>query len=142
MSWDSGRGDGNGRVCGRLLDDLIERDYASTAVLFVSGWQQGIKKGGPPSVRQPDAHSACQVHKQRMWKVICRIPEEGVSMKYHAALNMRIMPARQELEKVHRWLMGVSEAAARSLEEGMEELLTVHRLKLRMSCERLWIIPM
>ncbi len=38
--------------------------------------------------------------------------------------------AKQALNSVHRELMGLNPSAARSLGEGMEETLTVHRLHL------------
>ena len=38
--------------------------------------------------------------------------------------------AKKALEKLHRDLMELNPSAARSLEEGMEETLTVHRLRL------------
>lgn len=52
-------------------------------------------------------------------------------MKLRVAFGMTdYNDALKELGKVHDWLMSVSEAAANSLQEGFEELLTVHKLKL------------
>jgi transposase-like protein len=120
-------------VCGRLLDDLIERGLRiDWRYLFVLDGSKALKKAVLHRFGSQTPIQRCQVHKQR--NVEGHLPDSQkrvFRMKYHAALNMEdYAQARQELEKVHRWLMGVSEAAARSLEEGMEELLTVHRLKL------------
>jgi len=38
--------------------------------------------------------------------------------------------AKEALRKIHRELMGVNPSAARSLEEGFEETLTLHQLKV------------
>jgi hypothetical protein len=38
--------------------------------------------------------------------------------------------AKRALERLHRELMELNPSAARSLEEGMEETLTVHRLRV------------
>ncbi len=38
--------------------------------------------------------------------------------------------ARRALEQLHRELARINPSAARSLEEGMEETLTVHRLRV------------
>ena len=38
--------------------------------------------------------------------------------------------ARRALERLHRELMDLNPSAARSLEEGMEETLTVHKLRV------------
>ena len=46
--------------------------------------------------------------------------------------------ALKELTKVRDWLMSISDAAASSLEEGFEELLTVNKLKLPASLKKLF----
>jgi len=46
--------------------------------------------------------------------------------------------ARQELRKVQAWLASINQAAARSLEEGFEETLTVNRLQLPPQLRRLF----
>jgi len=123
----------NAEVCGRLLDDLIERGLRiDWRYLFVLDGSKALKKAVVQRFGSQTLIQRCQIHKQR--NVEGHLPDSQkvlFRMKYHATLGMEdYTQARQELDKVHRWLMGVSEAAARSLEEGMEELLTVHRLKL------------
>jgi transposase-like protein len=123
----------NAEVCGRLLEDLLERGLRiDWRYLFVLDGSKALKKAVVQRFGSQTLIQRCQIHKQR--NVEGHLPDSQkvlFRMKYHAALGMEdYTQARQELEKVHRWLMGISEAAARSLEEGMEELLTVHRLKL------------
>ena len=59
-------------------------------------------------------------------------------MKLQRAWEMTdYQQARTELRKVHDWLASINQAAARSLEEGFEETLTVNRLKLPSPLRRL-----
>src|SRR5262249_12504277 len=73
----------------------------------------------------------CQVHKKR--NVIDHLPEEhkaGVKRKLQNAYSMvEYADAKRALDRLHRELMDINPSAARSLEEGLEETLTVHRLR-------------
>jgi putative transposase len=64
--------------------------------------------------------------------VLDHLPEEhkaGVRRKLQNAYGMKeYEPAKRALTQLHRELMDLNPSAARSLEEGMEETLTVHRL--------------
>ncbi len=74
----------------------------------------------------------CQVHKKR--NVLEHLPEEhkpAVKRKLQAAYAMTdYEEAKRALERLHRELMDLNPSAARSLEEGMEETLTVHKLRV------------
>ena len=74
----------------------------------------------------------CQVHKRR--NVLDHLPKEhkpAVKKKLQNAYAMtEYADAKRALERLHRELMELNPSAARSLEEGMEETLTVHRLRL------------
>src|SRR3990172_12947132 len=74
----------------------------------------------------------CQVHKRR--NVIDHLPEEhrqGIKKKLQNAYAMtEYADARRALEKLLRERMDLNPSAARSLEEGMEETLTIHRLRV------------
>jgi len=74
----------------------------------------------------------CQVHKKR--NVVDHLPDEHkaeVKRKMQNAYAMADYPdAKRALERLHRELMDLNPSAARSLEEGMEETLTVHRLRV------------
>jgi transposase-like protein len=80
----------------------------------------------------------CQVHKKR--NVIDHLPEEykaDVKRKLQNAYSMvEYAEAKRALERLHRELMGINPSAARSLEEGMEETLTVHRLRVPQQLRR------
>jgi putative transposase len=74
----------------------------------------------------------CQVHKKRT--VVDHLPEEyqaEVKKKLQNAYAMvDYADAKRALERLHRELMDVNPSAARSLEEGLEETLTVHKLRV------------
>jgi hypothetical protein len=77
----------------------------------------------------------CQVHKKR--NVIDHVPEEHkveVRRKLQNAYAMAdYADAKRALDRLHRELMDLNPSAARSLEEGLEETLTVHKLLCRIS---------
>src|SRR5450631_3504125 len=74
----------------------------------------------------------CQVHKRR--NVLDHLSEEHkplVAQKLNAAYATEDYDAAKlALNKLHRELMDLNPSAARSLAEGMEETLTVHRLQV------------
>src|SRR5450755_347663 len=76
----------------------------------------------------------CQVHKRR--NVIDHLPEEHKSAVRRKLQNAYAMSeysdAKRALERLHRELMELNPSAARSLEEGMDETLTVHRLRVQL----------
>ena len=82
--------------------------------------------------------SRCQVHKRR--NVLDHLTDEqkpGVAKKLNAAYALEdYAAAKQALNNLHRELMDLNPSAARSLGEGMEETLTVHRLHLPMQLRK------
>jgi putative transposase len=74
----------------------------------------------------------CQVHKRR--NVLEYLTEEqkpSIAKKLNVAYALEdYATAKLELNKLHRELMDLNPSAARSLGEGMEETLTVHRLRM------------
>ena len=74
----------------------------------------------------------CQVHKIR--NVVDHLTDEyktAVRCKLRNAYAMlEYAPAKTALQALHRELMDLNPSAARSLEEGMEETLAVHRLRV------------
>jgi transposase-like protein len=72
------------------------------------------------------------VHKKR--NVVDHLPDEHKSDVKRKLQNAYAMAdygdARRALDRLHRELMDLNPSAARSLEEGMEETLTVHKLRV------------
>jgi putative transposase len=123
----------NATVVGELLGDLVERglDFSEPRLYILDGGKAltaAVKKHAGESA----AIQRCQVHKRR--NVLDHLTDEqkpAVAKKLNAAYAMEGYDAAKEaLNALHRELMDLNPSAARSLGEGMEETLTVHRLHL------------
>jgi putative transposase len=123
----------NATVVGELLGDLMERglDFSEPRLYILDGGKAltaAVKKhAGESAVIQ-----RCQVHKRR--NLLDHLTEEqkpAVARKLNAAYTLEdYRAAKEALNALHRELMDLNPSAARSLAEGLEETLTVHRLHL------------
>jgi transposase-like protein len=123
----------NAAVVNALLGELVERglDFSRPRLYVIDGG-----KALGTAVRRYAGEAAfiqrCQVHKKR--NVIDHLAEEykaDVKRKLNNAYAMMDYgDAKTALERLHRELMDINPSAARSLEEGMEETLTVHKLRI------------
>jgi transposase-like protein len=123
----------NATVVGELLGDLVNRglDFSEPRLYVLDGG-----KALSAAVKKYAGESApiqrCQVHKRR--NVLDHLTEEqkpAVARKLNAAYAFEDhAAAKLALTQLHRELMDLNPSAARSLEEGMEETLTVHRLHI------------
>ena len=121
----------NATVVGELLGDLMNRglDFAELRLYVLDGG-----KALHAAVKKYAGESApiqrCQVHKRR--NVLDHLTDEqkpAVAKKLNAAYALEdYAAAKHALEALHRELMELNPSAARSLGEGLEETLTVHRL--------------
>jgi putative transposase len=116
----------NAAVGSELLGDLAARglDFSVPRLYVLDGG-----KALAAAVRRHAGEAAmiqrCQVHKRR--NVIDHLPEEHKSAVKKKLQNAY---AKRALDRLHRELMELNPSAARSLEEGMDETLTVHRLRM------------
>ena len=123
----------NATVVGELLEDLAGRgvDF-SVPMLYVLDGAKALTKAVRKHAGKMALIQRCQMHKRR--NVTAHLPEEyraSVDRKMANAYAMSsYRDAKTALEKLHRELMELNPSAARSLEEGREETLTVHRLGL------------
>jgi putative transposase len=123
----------NTAVVSSLLSELVERglDFSTPRIYVLDGG-----KALAAAVRKHAGEAAfiqrCQVHKKR--NVIDHVPDEykaDVKRKLQNAYAMTdYSDAKRALDQLHRELMDLNPSAARSLEEGMEETLTVHKLRV------------
>jgi putative transposase len=129
----------NATVVGELLAELMERglDFTRPRLYVLDGG-----KALTAAVKKYAGESApiqrCQVHKRR--NVLDYLTDEqkpGVATRLNAAYALEdYAAAKQALNALHRELMDLNPSAARSLGEGMEETLTVHRLHLPMQLRK------
>ncbi len=129
----------NATVVRELLADLAERglDFAAPRLYVLDG-----AKALSAAVKSHAGESAliqrCQVHKRR--NVLDHLSEDQqglVAQKLNAAyIQEDFESAKLALNKLHRELMDCNPSAARSLAEGMEETLTVHRLQIPMQLRK------
>ena len=123
----------NATVVGELLSDLMNRglDFTEPRLYILDGG-----KALHAAVKKHAGESApiqrCQVHKRR--NVLDHLGEDdrdAVARKLNAAYALEDYDAaKQALDGLHRELMHLNPSAARSLAEGMDETLTVHRLQV------------
>jgi transposase-like protein len=123
----------NTAVVSALLSELVERglDFSTPRLYVLDGG-----KALAAAVRKHAGETAflqrCQVHKKR--NVVDHLPDEhktDVRRKMQNAYAMaEYADAKRALEQLHRELMDLNPSAARSLEEGLEETLTVHKLRV------------
>ena len=129
----------NATVTGELLVDLVERglDFTEPRLYILDGGKAlsaAVKKYAGESA----AIQRCQVHKRR--NVLDHLTDEQkppVAKRLNGAYALEDYgAAKQALNELHRELMDLNPSAARSLAEGMEETLTVHRLHLPMQLRK------
>ncbi|MBI1738477.1 MAG: IS256 family transposase [Acidobacteria bacterium] len=129
----------NATVVGELLGDLANRglDFTQPRLYVLDGGKAlavAVKKYAGESA----AIQRCQVHKRR--NVLDHLTDEykaAVATKLNAAYALEdYAAAKQSLNALHRELMELNPSAARSLGEGLEETLTVHRLHLPMQLRK------
>lgn len=121
----------NATVVGELLGDLMNRGLDFTAPrLYVLDGGKALHAAVKKYAGEAASIQRCQVHKRR--NVLDHVADENktlIASKLNAAYAMEdYTAARQALDGLHRELMHLNPSAARSLAEGLEETLTVHRL--------------
>src|SRR5262245_16462356 len=121
----------NTEVVKSLLADLVRRGLRTDQnYLFVLDGSAALRKAVQATFGRRATVQRCQVHKER--NVLGDLPPE-----YHAIVRQRLRAAwglkRYEdglsaMKKLVEYLAELSVSASRSLEEALEETLTVHRL--------------
>jgi transposase-like protein len=123
----------NATVVKHLLDDIARRgvDF-QVPRLYVLDGGKALHAAVRKAAGQCAVIQRCQVHKIR--NVVDHLTEQyqmDIRCKMRNAYSMREhADAQRALHALLRQLMDLNPSAARSLEEGMEETLTMHRLRL------------
>src|SRR6202521_4442433 len=129
----------NATVVGELLGDLVSRGLDFTEPrLYVLDGGKALTAAVKRYAGESAAIQRCQVHKRR--NVLDHLTDEqkpAVAKRLNAAYALEdYAAAKQALNQLHRELMDLNPSAARSLGEGMEETLTVHRLRVPMQLRK------
>lgn len=121
----------NAQVCKDLLADLVHRGLASDRrYLFVLDGSKALHQAVQATFGKRAEVQRCHRHKER--NVLGYLPPS-----YHGTVRQRLRAAwglngyreaKAALKKLVEYLEELSVSAARSLEEGLEETLTLHRL--------------
>lgn len=115
-----------------LLQDLLRRGFTHTDQLLVQvDGSKGLRKGVGEVFGTAAAFQRCQWHKRT--NVLRHIKDEHeAKLRKHQLQEAWELPtygeARAALKSVHAQLQESCPKAARSLEEGLEDTLTLHRL--------------
>src|SRR5947209_4998512 len=129
----------NATVVCELLGDLVERGLDFTVPrLYVLDGGKALTAAVKKHAGESAPIQRCQVHKRR--NVLDHLADEQkplVAKKLNAAYALEdYAEAKNALNTLHRELMDLNPSAARSLGEGLEETLTVHRLHMPMQLRK------
>ncbi len=121
----------NSTVVKGLLEDLIERGLdPEQPLLFVIDGSKALRKAIREVFGSDAPVQRCRVHKQR--NIVAYLPkgkQQQAIWRLHTAWDETDpQEAEVELRKTVNWLEDISPSAARSLEEALEETLTLQKL--------------
>ena len=123
----------NSAVCIRLLENLRDRSLElNRPLLAVLDGSTALSKAVRDTFGDSALIQRCQEHKIRNVRDYLAPEDQGqIESKMRAAYRKaHYSDARRALQTIVRELEKIDESAARSLEEGLEETLTVHRLQM------------
>ena len=121
----------NKRVCAAFLRELIERGFrAPTGLLVVLDGAKGLRAAVRDVFGDDVPVQRCQWHKRENVVSYLTKPLQVIwRRKLQAAYqHATYADAKRALQKLVTELAKLNESAARSLEEGLEDTLTLHRL--------------
>jgi len=121
----------NASVCTRFLRELEERGLRFTdGLLVVIDGGKGLYKAVKAVFEGRAFVQRCQWHKrENVLSYLSKTHQQSFRQKLQRAYTQpTYKQAKAALEQVRRELMLVNESAVGSLEEGLEETLTLHRL--------------
>ena len=123
----------NHEVCQELFADMERRGLTiSKKILWVTDGGKGIIKVLKDRFGKKLIHQRCTIHKDRnIQRHLAKRYRKEAHLRFRRALEQTsYSDAKQMLLSFERWLRGINESAADSLLEAIEEILTLHRLKV------------
>jgi transposase-like protein len=123
----------NNEVCEELLSDLERRGLRlSRRVLWVTDGGSGIIKALKNRYGKKLIHQRCTIHKDRnIQRHLPKRYRKEAHRQFTTALEQNsYKDAKSMLQAFEQWLRRINESAADSLLEALEEILTLHKLKV------------
>lgn len=123
----------NHEIAEELLEDLQRRGLRlSNKIIWVTDGGKGIIKTLKDSFGKKLIHQRCTIHKDRnIQQHLAKRYRKEAHLRFNTALEQTSYEdARRMLLEMEKWLRGINESAADFLLEAMEEILTLHRLKV------------
>jgi len=120
-------------VCKQFINGLKDRGLATdNEILFILDGGKGLYKGVKEAMGDKAVIQRCQWHKrENVVSYLGKEQQDGFRALLQAAYNQPTYDkAKARLQALKRELLLINESAVKSLEEGMEETLTLHRLGL------------
>lgn len=118
---------------GNLLKELVERGLQYEAgILCVIDGAKGLKKAVEQVFGKSAIIQRCQWHKrENVINYLSQEDKEQYRRKLQKAYNEdTYKEAKAQLQEIHGELQILNRRAAKSLQEGLEETLTLHRLRI------------
>lgn len=123
----------NHELCEELLADVERRGLRlSRKIIWVTDGGKGIIKTLRERFGKKLIHQRCTIHKDRnIQKHLAKRYRKEAHRRFRTAMKQtHYEDARKMLLEMEKWLRGINESAADSLMEAIEEILTLHRLKV------------
>ncbi len=123
----------NHEICEELLADMERRGLKiSKRIIWVTDGGKGVIKTLKDRFGKKLLHQRCVVHKDKnIQKHLAKKYRKEAHRQFWAALEQNsYQDAHRMLLDMEKWLRGINESAADSLLEALEEILTLHRLKV------------
>ena len=123
----------NHEVCQELVSEMERRGLlVSKKIIWVTDGGKGIIKALKDRCGKKLIHQRCTIHKDRnIQKHLAKRYRKEAHRRFRIALEQtRYQDAKAMLLEFEQWLRGINESAADSLLEAIEEILTLHRLKV------------
>jgi transposase-like protein len=123
----------NHEICEALLTDIERRGLViSKKILWVTDGEIGIIKTLKDRFGKKLIHQRCTIHKDRnIQKHLAKKYRKEAHRRFKIALEqVQYDDAKKMLLDFEKWLRVINESAADSLLEAIEEILTLHRLKV------------
>jgi transposase-like protein len=123
----------NSDICNELFSDLERRGLKLVKrIIWVTDGGSGVIKALKDRFGKKLIHQRCTIHKDRnIQKHLAKTHRKEAHRLYRIALEQEsYKDAKSMLETFEKWLRVRNESAANSLLEALEEILTLHRLKV------------